>query len=157
MRARSTLLLALVACGGTDTNESASPPPRAAPPPASPAPTASTEPGPKEAQVGLGDPNGGLHSDEILTTVKGRKVAINACYETELQKRPTLAGKLVVSWEIGAEGRTEKVALKSTTLNDATVESCVLAEVAKLVFPLPRDGKRVKVNFPFLFQPRGDR
>jgi hypothetical protein len=103
------------------------------------------------------DAKGGLTPAQILEAVRARKPDINACYEAALQKRPTLAGKVVVTWTITVDGRSENVALKSTTLGDPTAESCILAHVAKLVFPAPPNRIPAHVSFPFLFQPRGDR
>ena len=102
------------------------------------------------------DGGAGLTAQQIHAVVKARKADINACYEVELAQHTALRGKLVVSWEIAADGTAQDVRLRSTTLNNATVETCVMRQVAQLVFPPPSGVKRVQVNFPFHFQPRGD-
>ncbi len=155
MRAATTAFLAAVACGAA---EPASPHrPAAAPAPAAePAPA---EPAGKEVRLAtMGDPDGsaGLTAEQIHSVVRARKADINACYEVELAQHSALRGKLVVSWSIAADGTAQDVTLRSTTLENATVASCVLRQVSQLVFPAPVGGKRVNVNFPFLFQPRGD-
>jgi len=60
-------------------------------------------------------------------------------------------GKLVVSWVIDGDGGVSTANIKSATLPDSTVQTCVLGVVKSMRFPVPKGGGAVTVNYPFVF------
>ncbi len=42
--------------------------------------------------------------------------------------------------------------IKSSTLGDSTVESCVTDRVLEIRFPAPKGGGTVTVSYPFVFK-----
>lgn len=74
------------------------------------------------------------------------------CYESQLPRLQGRKGKVLVQFEITAEGKTSAVVMAESTLNDAAVEACVLDRVANWVFPRPKQGKAT-VSYPFEFGP----
>lgn len=149
MRTATTAFLSLMSCGGAEASPREAPRASAVKPP--------TKTASRQVRPGLLDPSDApVTPGEILAVVKARKADIHDCYATEQRTRPRLGGKLVVSWRIAADGTTYDVELRSTTLDSAAVEGCVLRQVSQLVFPPPRGDKRVRVNFPFIFEPGGE-
>jgi outer membrane biosynthesis protein TonB len=112
---------------------------------------------PKEVKVSLQDPEGdfgGLTAEEINRVVKARAGIFRACYQAELNRNPTLGGKLIVSFQIGGDGivKSSKISSGSSMRNES-VEGCVKSNIMRLKFPAK--GGIANVNYPFLFQPGG--
>ncbi len=55
--------------------------------------------------------------------------AIRYCYERELKRNPTLKGKLVVRITVGPDGRVKNASILSSTLNNDSVERCILTRI----------------------------
>jgi hypothetical protein len=93
--------------------------------------------------------HGGLSPDQVNRVVLAHRGALQACYEIEAQKDPTLRGGVVVSWTIDASGAVTSASRASSTLNNARVEGCVLRQVKTWRFPAS-DGSTL-ANYPFSF------
>jgi len=91
-----------------------------------------------------------LDKEVIQGVVKEHTAEIRTCYENELKNNKELAGKLDLSWTVGAEGTVTEVVAKENTLNKA-VEDCVVEAIKKWTFPAPKGGETVKVDYPFVF------
>lgn len=111
-------------------------------------------PGRGEAKVSFstGKPqvSGYLSPEQIERVVRANQAALRYCYESELQRQRGLKGKLVVQWRVDRGGLVPYARVTSSTLNNASVEGCVVRQVKKWRFPKP-DGGEVSVQFPFLF------
>ncbi|HTM21088.1 MAG TPA: AgmX/PglI C-terminal domain-containing protein, partial [Kofleriaceae bacterium] len=90
--------------------------PQPSPPPAPPSPS-------------------GLSTEEIDRVIKAHAGAFRACYQKGLDHSPDLAGKVVIHFEIAADGKVKTAAVKETTLHNGNVEDCLLRQVGRLVFP----------------------
>jgi hypothetical protein len=101
-----------------------------------------------------GDPIilGALDKATIDAEIKSHLAQIRFCYQRELNKQPGLAGKLTVKFVIAADGTVSSGSTRSTTLNNVTVESCVLAVIRRMEFPPPDGGGIVIVSYPFVFK-----
>jgi outer membrane biosynthesis protein TonB len=97
-----------------------------------------------------GDFSGGLSREEVDRVVKSRKGTIQACYQRVVERKANLAGKLVVSFSIDAQGNvtSTRVDHGKSTLGDADVESCVKRQIQGLKFPAKGGAF---VNYPFIF------
>ena len=101
--------------------------------------------------TGTLDEGGGLTKEQVARVVRAHANAIKFCYEKELQRKPTLAGKIEVYWVIVPDGSVEKSKIASTTMEDSAVEGCVARQVKQWVFP-KSDGRTVVQSYPFLFK-----
>jgi hypothetical protein len=114
--------------------------------------------GVKEAQVAFakaeGDFTGGLSREEVERVVRSRKGTIHACYQRAVNRDRSLAGKLVVNFRIGADGKVASVRIEpgKSSLRSAEVESCIKRQIQGLQFPAK--GGAI-VNYPFIFTPGG--
>ena len=96
--------------------------------------------------------HGALDRKEIDTKIRDNIVKFRKCYEKELDKNPKTHGRIVINFIIGASGRVFKTNLKSSTMNNEKVEQCVEKEIGNLMFPSPKNGGIVIVNYPFVFK-----
>jgi hypothetical protein len=105
----------------------------------------------KPADVRQGDPTitGGLPSEVVKRIVRQHVGQLRMCYETGLKSNPNLEGKVVVTFEIGADGAVLKAAADSSTIADAKVVACVVNVFQRLSFPTP-EGGNVSARFPIV-------
>lgn len=101
------------------------------------------------------DPNveirGSLSREIIRRTIRRHINEVRYCYEQELTQRPDLAGRVTVSFIIGATGAVSTATTMNTTLQNARVEGCLVQAVRRWTFPEPEGGGVVGVNYPFVF------
>jgi hypothetical protein len=108
--------------------------------------------GPGEHGVQGGQPtatHGGLNAEQIRRVVIAHRGALQACYEIEAQKDPTLKGGVTVSWTIDSGGAVTSANLAGSTIHNGRVEGCVLRQVRAWHFP-SSDGSS-QATFPFSF------
>ncbi|MGC4119149.1 MAG: TonB family protein [Myxococcales bacterium] len=79
---------------------------------------------------------------------------VRYCYETELQKNQSLAGKIALSFTIDSTGAVSDASVAQSTLGSDAVEQCILSRVKRWKFPEPKNGVCV-INYPYVFQPAG--
>jgi len=95
---------------------------------------------------------GGLTAEEVGKVVKKHWLEVKYCYEKELQKNPALQGKVAVNWTINPLGEVSEASVRETDLGNSDAESCIVAVVRRMVFPQPRGGGVVNVNYPWIFK-----
>jgi hypothetical protein len=93
--------------------------------------------------------HGGLSPEQIRRVVMAHKGALQACYEIEAQKDPTLKGGVTLAWTIDATGAVTSANVSGSTIHNARVEGCVLRQVRAWHFPAS-DGVS-QVGYPFSF------
>jgi outer membrane biosynthesis protein TonB len=101
-----------------------------------------------------GDPIilGALDRSLIDEVIKRSMSQIRYCYQRELTKNPALSGKIIIKFTIAKDGSVSSANTKSTTLNNAAVEQCVVGRFYRMQFPEPKGGG-VIVSYPFIFSP----
>ncbi len=97
---------------------------------------------------------GDLSQDVIVKEMKKNMRALKDCYERQLKRFPTLAGKISVSFEITDSGRIGQTDIVEDTMKNAEVKQCILSRARTWRFPKPSGGS-VFVTFPFVFSPAG--
>jgi hypothetical protein len=94
----------------------------------------------------------GLTRDQVYKAVLARQPAIRACYEKELQRNPNLSGAITLTWHINPDGSVKGAKVKSSTMGNAAVESCMVRRIMDIKFPASADGRDTTVgSFPFVF------
>ena len=97
----------------------------------------------------------GLTKDEVGEVIHKHLSEIRYCYETSLMRVPDLEGKMMSSFVINGGGIVRSSSVKSSTLNDARLEDCILRRLASWKFPKPKGGVDVPVTYPFVFKALG--
>jgi outer membrane biosynthesis protein TonB len=88
----------------------------------------------------------------IADVVRGNSGPIRDCYEKRLQQISTLQGKLITRFDIGPGGKV--IGASAEGIGDRELIACVLGTVRRLEFPKPRSGGKLRVAYPFRFEPR---
>jgi Ca-activated chloride channel family protein len=96
---------------------------------------------------------GTLSKEVIRRVIRQHVNQLRFCYEQELASIPDLSGKIVVEFTIDATGSVISAKIKSTTLGNSTVETCIVKALRSWKFPAPEGGGVVKVTYPFEFKP----
>lgn len=107
--------------------------------------TNSDEPTPK-AEV-----DGALDKDLIRRIVRAHIGEVRYCYNEGLEHDPELAGRVVVDFVIGPEGKVTRSFAHSDMEGD--VPDCIATAVSHWRFPRPADGEDVSVKYPFVLEP----
>ncbi|HUJ25253.1 MAG TPA: AgmX/PglI C-terminal domain-containing protein [Myxococcales bacterium] len=80
---------------------------------------------------------------------------VRDCYAKRLQDRPTLQGKLVARFDIGPSGKV--IGASADGIADKELRVCVVNAVRKWEFEKPQSGGKLRVAYPFKFEPTPSR
>lgn len=94
---------------------------------------------------------GSLSKEDISRVVNSNIHAVQACYEKALLRNPGLSGRIVFDWTVKNDGRVSGVRVRSSTLGNSDVSSCISTKIKKWKFPRPKGGE-VIITYPFLFR-----
>jgi len=93
---------------------------------------------------------GTLSQAEVYAEIQKHTGKIQACYERELNKNPSLGGRITFEWTVKANGGVGTVKEVNSTLGNAAVSKCVSDVIRQMKFPRPKGGE-VIVVFPWMF------
>ncbi|MEZ4235758.1 MAG: AgmX/PglI C-terminal domain-containing protein [Myxococcota bacterium] len=88
--------------------------------------------------------------DEV---VKRHTSQIRYCYQRELARAPSMAGKVTIKFTIASDGSVSQAGVKASSLGNGAVEDCIVQRFLHMRFPEPKGGGIVIVSYPFLFSP----
>jgi len=77
---------------------------------------------------------------EVERAVTSRAALLRSCYQRELAKVPTLAGRLQVRITVTADGKVSRLEQLASNLGSPGVEACVRDRLTSLVFRQPAGG-----------------
>jgi TonB family protein len=98
---------------------------------------------------------GALDREIIRRIVRRHVNEVRYCYEQELPRAPTLAGRLAVRFTIAPGGQVAAAVVDSSSIDSARLQSCTLQAVRRWTFPEPQGGGIVIATYPFTFVPAG--
>lgn len=98
---------------------------------------------------------GNIDKAQIEKVIRDNLNQIRYCYVRELNKNPTLAGKIVVRFTISPDGSVPAASTKESTMGSGTVEDCINQRIMQLRFPEPKGGGKANVVYPFIFKAAG--
>jgi TonB family protein len=101
--------------------------------------------------AGSSEVRGSLSAEVIRRVVRRHINEVRFCYEQELTRNPTLAGRVVVTFVISPTGDVPSSSVASSTMANARLEGCLVRAVRRWNFPAPEGGGIVTVNYPFDF------
>ncbi len=97
---------------------------------------------------------GEFDASVVVSTIKTRIKAIQACYERELRRNPALAGKVTVEFTIQPRGNVTDAKVAGNTTGDDAVAQCVMETVQRFRFNPGPEGGSVSYSYPFVFAPQ---
>jgi hypothetical protein len=96
-------------------------------------------------------PNGRrLPPESIRRVVHQSAGQFRACYQRALLGNPEAAGRILVRFSIGPDGRVSRAEEQSASLEDRGARRCILEVFFELTFPTPA-GHSVVVDYPLSF------
>jgi len=116
------------------------------------APTPAIE---QAADAGAPTPTGTLSRQSIRVTIRTSLGDVRACYEHGLAGERNLAGRVIISFIIGADGTVATSQIMTNDLRPTGeiadgVSECIREVVSRLRFERPSGGGVVGVNYPFV-------
>lgn len=94
---------------------------------------------------------GELEASAVIAAINRRMGAITRCYERRLMSNPSLGGRINFGWTITPSGSVSGLRVRSSSLGDTQVASCVAGVLRGIRFPQPRGGS-VQISYPFIFR-----
>jgi len=92
-----------------------------------------------------------LSSSQIKSTILKRIPQVRACYERELKKNSSLAGKVLATWTIRPDGSVGSTRIKRNTTGSRALLPCITKAVSSWRFPASKSS--ADVEYPFVFKP----
>lgn len=113
-------------------------------------------PGPPLPPPGAGTTsNYSLNRDVVRRVIYLHINQIRYCYQQALIKQRTLAGRLVVIFDISAKGQIEDLLISETTLDSPPLLQCIGDTMRGWEFPpTPYYNGTVRVVYPFVLRPK---
>ena len=78
---------------------------------------------------------GSLDKEVVRGVILGHVGEVQACYDTVWATHPEAQGRMMVRFGIAASGAVETSCLVSSSLNDSSVELCVVEDLLRWIFP----------------------
>ena len=97
---------------------------------------------------------GTIDKEAVAKVINSHLHEVSSCYERALLKTPGLSGKIQLEWQITTSGSVGFAKTKSSTMQSAAVESCILASLKTWRFPAAK-GAGVVITYPFMFNSVG--
>ncbi len=98
---------------------------------------------------------GSLSREEIERVVNAHRNEVRFCYQRELLRDPTLAGKITLQWTIVTGGRVELAKVLANSTGSASLANCIRDRLVTWQFPSPRGGSKAVVDWPYSLKPPG--
>ena len=96
--------------------------------------------------------SGTIDREVIRRVIVQNQRVLKTCYERELNRNPDLAGKIILEWDIGEQGRVVGTRKGKMEPGFDRVAECILDRLRTWRFPEPPANQAVTVQFPFVFQ-----
>lgn len=100
----------------------------------------------------------GLTKDEVGQVIHSHIAEIRYCYEAAMLRKPDVQGKLVLDFSISGKaqpGVVKTAEVNSSSLDDYSLDQCILSRLMKWKFPKPKGGVDVAVSYPFILKSLG--
>jgi TonB family protein len=98
--------------------------------------------------------SGEFDAAAVQKQIKLRLKSITRCYESELRKNPSLAGKVTVTFTIQERGNVTDARASENTTGSPSVADCVTRTIGRFRFNPGPSGGSVTFRYPFVFQPQ---
>ena len=98
---------------------------------------------------------GSRSKDLVTKTLKKRASRLKYCHEQQLKGNPNIKGMVSVSFAVSRSGRVKAAKMVKTTLNDRSMERCVLSQFRRTRFPRSKRRGSTSVTAGLEFKPAG--
>lgn len=94
---------------------------------------------------------GAFDPQRLMRLISVRGAAIDRCYQSELRRTPSLAGRVRVTVTIGESGRVTAVRIVESTMASDRVGACLVRVIRGFRFSPGPTGGAVTYTFPVVF------
>ncbi|MGB0679582.1 MAG: TonB family protein, partial [Polyangiales bacterium] len=98
--------------------------------------------------------SGDFDASKVEAMIRKRRAAFQRCYEKELQKNPTLSGKVTVTFTIQESGSVTGARATNNTSNNSALAACVVGTFRRFRFNPGPSGGSVTYSYPIVFAPQ---
>jgi hypothetical protein len=88
--------------------------------------------------------------EQVQRIIRGNLMAVRGCYMSMARTGLVRSGKAIVSFRIGADGKTTGLRVDAPSFVDTSLPGCVAAQVSHWEFPKSQKGGG-PVSYPFVF------
>lgn len=99
--------------------------------------------------------NGSCERAIVEETISRRFNEVRFCYAKALPSKSNLTGEVAASLTIDSTGTVSEVNLGRSTVNNQTLEQCLLSRIRHWTFPKLKVGGACSVNYTFIFKAAG--
>lgn len=92
-----------------------------------------------------------LSNEYIDETMASRQAQFQKCWLSRLKDKPDLKGQIVVQFEISRRGKVKELKVADSTLNDETLQKCVMTVVERIEFRGFK-GPEISLSYPINFE-----
>lgn len=97
----------------------------------------------------------GINRDVVRRVIYAHINQIRHCYQQALSKQPTLAGRLVVIFEISPKGHVDDLLISESALGVPALHQCIGDTMRAWEFPAaPFYSGNVRIVYPFVLRPK---
>jgi hypothetical protein len=107
---------------------------------------------PTSVQFVVSEVSAGFDVEVIKRALLRHRPVMTFCYENELQKNPSLKGKMALRFVIGPDGAVTSAEPAESTVGPE-LEACVLGRIRRVAFPVLEGGASVNVKLLLVFAP----
>ena len=104
----------------------------------------------KLADKGTKPPTSFCKQEDILSVISENQNTISHCFNREFALNNKLSGQVRLVWIISLNGEVRHPRVKSSTLKNKKVESCMVNALKQWQFVKPNGGI-CQIKFPFVF------
>lgn len=89
--------------------------------------------------------------EQIRIKIRENISSFKDCYSKNFKTNSEPGGFVVLDWDVDNSGSVKRVGVIKTTLNNSTVENCMIDKLKAIKFPPAPTNTVVTVKFPFVF------
>lgn len=91
----------------------------------------------------------------VLSTISANYPELKGCYHQGLKKNSEMKGKVVMTWDLDAEGKVFAADVENSQLKNKSVEECLVKKFSEWQFPKHAkiQGSNSRMTYTFHFVP----
>jgi|GEM_PF-3776900 hypothetical protein len=112
-----------------------------------------------ESSAPVGEVSAKDRKDMVMKTISRNFTSLKSCYKAGLKKNGKMEGKVVMGWDLDAEGRVVKATVDNSQLGNKEVEACMVQRFSEWDFPAAAKIKNSqgRMTYTFTFTPESVR
>ena len=112
-----------------------------------------------EQSAPVGEVTAKERKEMVLKTISRNFPSLKSCYKAGLKKNSKMEGKVVMAWDLDAQGNVVKAEVDNSQLGNKEVEACMVKRFSEWDFPAQAKIKNSqgRMTYTFTFTPESVR